>query len=1169
MSTPSKEEPEWLLTAQGATVGGLAAVDKVENAVWTYCTLLREAVFSFPEGVSVNEYDEFLEGLEQVWVDDVDCYAEEEPLEQKPILVVRFFELLKKYKKDHHPFDLLDIFSYQYKEDPAIIYEDLALPKERGAGASANGISWLEDTINNWGIKRERRGLPDIKKDETLYLGRLSAERYATMIEKNCDIWDLGGEEAPPKLPAGSLTDSANRDLPKEDSPMEVDSSEVVEPSEEPMEDHEGDVPSTRYTLRGSTLERRAKTQEAALKAATSRESSQAKESVGEKGKGKAGGESVEDNSSDGSIETNDEASDSDIYESPGTPSALVYNAKQESLWTGSIMLRKRYWMHKKCHERLKEWQLAMLPCKNCAKTGKPCVIYLALNPGCIGCMVGTGKRSCSFVPHMGQAHVPIPYSNHVGLYFHTMLISLYMQGHPLPLVPQNFEEVNFYPGITRGTKYNIVIPKDQQATVRVEAVQKWKELSKGGWKDMWYGLPYPVASQAYKDLSSRVKGVRARYAKAVWRVSDFPSDYDYEMVNKYYQTLDEVSKVATWEAFDIYKHIPYLPTPNVVAPTGEALMLYPPPQERGFSRQTWKEHVSKGGDPLYGQDSDYEEEETEADEQSGDNAGVADGEQVHVMEQDEDVPVENEEEESPEDDTGSDYPGSDDVDDGVEDDADTDRQPGTAATGGGNKRKAKQSPSEGVDDKYDTSSNAGNDEVDEPSETPTGPSMLASQSSLRGQGLFEVPPSEQAKLLSDEELMDVDDIPDSRDPSPPIGTPLAPVKARMKAKQPGTNPRPIKRARFESSGDGTSGDRNDDSEDEDDANMDAGGTQEGVQEKDSAAGVVGLVGGTQVELAEKSQKVSVGIQDIEARFKELEEAVAGLKAGSALAATVYEMKEWLDNAEKSLPEMWTQIEELKAQQDILRTRLEQSEIAFAEYRTGIEDRIPILVQQEVQRVLSTRQTNPAVAVGLASTQQVPKPDNSTGQEMSIVTAPIEKATTSSSADSHLLTHSVPPLSQLGSPHVLNPALSPSRTPSVAPSRHTTPLPTTDSISSNIHNSYGPLSPTSFARLRTRDASSAFGISGLSVLTTLSDDSPRTSVAPTQQLASASARSTSSDHTPTGPRSPRQQTSTSTHEHQDGQDFDHSISALRISAAAEETSGVQSGGGVRSHEEEM
>lgn len=55
------------MTAQGATVTGIQATTDLQVAVWGYTTFLRDAIFSYPDGTTLWEYDKYLEGLQQVW----------------------------------------------------------------------------------------------------------------------------------------------------------------------------------------------------------------------------------------------------------------------------------------------------------------------------------------------------------------------------------------------------------------------------------------------------------------------------------------------------------------------------------------------------------------------------------------------------------------------------------------------------------------------------------------------------------------------------------------------------------------------------------------------------------------------------------------------------------------------------------------------------------------------------------------------------------------------------------------------------------------------------------------------------------------------------------------------------------------------------------------------
>lgn len=136
------------------------------------------------------------------------------------------------------------------------------------------------------------------------------------------------------------------------------------------------------------------------------------------------------------------------------------------------------YWINAQMRNHSRHLKAA--PCKNCAKTNKPCMIYLALNPGCVACMISLGKRSCSFVPAMKTGHVHLPYSNIIGGYFHMMLISHFMQGLPLLLWPQNFGNVNFYPGIEHGTTDDFLIQKDRVSKIKKSALENYHLLANG-----------------------------------------------------------------------------------------------------------------------------------------------------------------------------------------------------------------------------------------------------------------------------------------------------------------------------------------------------------------------------------------------------------------------------------------------------------------------------------------------------------------------------------------------------------------------------------------------------------------------------------------------------------------------------------------------------------------
>lgn len=66
-TTATVADAQWLRTAQGATLNGIQAADEMENIVWRFCTFLREAIFSFPSGASVEEYEEYIYGLISTW----------------------------------------------------------------------------------------------------------------------------------------------------------------------------------------------------------------------------------------------------------------------------------------------------------------------------------------------------------------------------------------------------------------------------------------------------------------------------------------------------------------------------------------------------------------------------------------------------------------------------------------------------------------------------------------------------------------------------------------------------------------------------------------------------------------------------------------------------------------------------------------------------------------------------------------------------------------------------------------------------------------------------------------------------------------------------------------------------------------------------------------------
>lgn len=211
------------------------------------------------------------------------------------------------------------------------------------------------------------------------------------------------------------------------------------------------------------------------------------------------------------------------------------------------------------------------------------------------------------------------------------------MQGIPLPLAPQNFADVNFSPGILRGHIDECMVAKDEIATVKEATLQRWRILCNGNWKSVWYGVPYEAAARAYKEQVSRVPETRARYASSIWRLEDSPTDYDMEVVTRYYAIIDEVRGRPDWSRYDVYEHLIYLPIPAALPPAGKKLVRYPPPQERGMSREVWEQHCARGGDPLYVPDVVVEEESEDEMEAEDEDAPPSVGGQDEENENEED----------------------------------------------------------------------------------------------------------------------------------------------------------------------------------------------------------------------------------------------------------------------------------------------------------------------------------------------------------------------------------------------------------------------------------------------------------------------------------------------------------------------------------------------------
>lgn len=52
---------------QGATLTGLDPSDVIEQKIWKYCALLREAAFSYPDETMTKEWESYVNGLYNIW----------------------------------------------------------------------------------------------------------------------------------------------------------------------------------------------------------------------------------------------------------------------------------------------------------------------------------------------------------------------------------------------------------------------------------------------------------------------------------------------------------------------------------------------------------------------------------------------------------------------------------------------------------------------------------------------------------------------------------------------------------------------------------------------------------------------------------------------------------------------------------------------------------------------------------------------------------------------------------------------------------------------------------------------------------------------------------------------------------------------------------------------
>ncbi|KAK7680049.1 hypothetical protein QCA50_016995 [Cerrena zonata] len=190
------------------------------------------------------------------------------------------------------------------------------------------------------------------------------------------------------------------------------------------------------------------------------------------------------------------------------------------------------------------------------------------------------------------------------------MLIAYFMDGYQLPLFPQNFEGVNFYPGIQRGVNTNGGLKPKQIATKRSEALEHWKKIKKGAWTDLWYGVPYAEAREAYADHVSRNDETRARFKGSVWQITDLPNAHQLRLVGRYYELLDAIQAKSNWTSFDMLAHVLLVPTILEIPPPGKRRVQNPPPQKRGMSRAQWLKHLEDGGDEKYEAIEGYEDED-------------------------------------------------------------------------------------------------------------------------------------------------------------------------------------------------------------------------------------------------------------------------------------------------------------------------------------------------------------------------------------------------------------------------------------------------------------------------------------------------------------------------------------------------------------------------------
>lgn len=214
---------------------------------------------------------------------------------------------------------------------------------------------------------------------------------------------------------------------------------------------------------------------------------------------------------------------------------------------------------------------------------------------GCIACVVG-GKKACSLIPKYGKNSVRIPYSNAIGKCFHGMQIIHWMCGTPLNLWIQNFDGVNFLPGI-RSDSMPLATVKREKAKARAHAEAVQKEWSSGSWPEKWYGVPYQILQEAYQLGSSRAEFGEIYRSRRCWSWKDTPAAAGIECIRYYFSGLSTATANPGWRAADMYKLIKSAPSPMSTLQPDTTLDCDLPSQRKGMTevqQETLLEGVSQ-----------------------------------------------------------------------------------------------------------------------------------------------------------------------------------------------------------------------------------------------------------------------------------------------------------------------------------------------------------------------------------------------------------------------------------------------------------------------------------------------------------------------------------------------------------------------------------------------